>query len=219
MQRRSEAASAEQIIVVVQEMLESQGYAAVQLRAVARRAHVSLATVYKSFATRDELIVTAVERWMAVNNFSPAAPTPDGENPRSGLVRILRHILAPWETHPRMLEAYHRARLGPGGRRLDERAISEVLPAISALFAGAEPDYVSDVGLILSNMIYALIGRFVDGALEVTEILPALERTVIRLTSDNEAPSNSGAARLSQPESDTVVDASLAGPYGPKRPS
>ncbi|WP_324198896.1 hypothetical protein [Nocardia amamiensis] len=37
---------------------------------MARRARVSLATIYSRFATRDELIVAAVERWMAPHGYA-----------------------------------------------------------------------------------------------------------------------------------------------------
>ena len=56
---------ADAIVAVVQELLETGGYDAVQLREVARRARVSLATIYRLFPTRDELIVISLERWMS----------------------------------------------------------------------------------------------------------------------------------------------------------
>jgi AcrR family transcriptional regulator len=52
---------------VVVDLLESEGYEAVEVRTVARRARISLATMYELFATRDELILLAVERWMQEN--------------------------------------------------------------------------------------------------------------------------------------------------------
>jgi AcrR family transcriptional regulator len=40
------------IVRIVQDLLESKGYDAVQLRVVAKRARVSLTTIYKFFPTR-----------------------------------------------------------------------------------------------------------------------------------------------------------------------
>ena len=34
-------------------------------------------------------------------------------------------------------------------------------------------------------MAYAVIGRFIEGQIPVTAILPSLERAVLRLTTDN----------------------------------
>ena len=51
-------------------ILETEGYDAVQLREVARRARTSLATIYKRYATRDELILAALQSWMDENRYS-----------------------------------------------------------------------------------------------------------------------------------------------------
>ncbi len=55
------------ILDVVAEQLSSAGYDGLQLRNVARAARVSLSTVYKHFPSRDDLVIAAVERWMAEN--------------------------------------------------------------------------------------------------------------------------------------------------------
>jgi TetR/AcrR family transcriptional regulator, cholesterol catabolism regulator len=184
----SEPTHHDRIIGVVQELLESGGYDAVQLREVARRARVSLATIYRLFPTRDDLVVTAIEQWMSTHSYAELAmPEPD-ESVYDGLMRGLRYVFEPWEQNPRMLEAYHRARTGPGGRRLDRQGMRAIQPNANALLADADPEYVDDLTLILKNMAYAVIGRFAAGTLDITAILPTLERAVFRLTADNEAP-------------------------------
>jgi AcrR family transcriptional regulator len=184
----SEPTHHDRIVVVVQELLESGGYDAVQLREVARRAHVSLATIYRLFPTRDDLIVTAIEQWMSTHSYAELAMPEPGESVYDGLMRGLRYVFEPWERNPRMLEAYHRARTGPGGRRLDRQGMRAIQPNANALLADADPAYVEDLTLILKNMAYAVIGRFAAGTLDITAILPTLERAVFRLTADNEAP-------------------------------
>ncbi|MGW4330653.1 TetR family transcriptional regulator [Nocardia sp. NPDC004573] len=218
MVRTDEGDSAAKIIDVVLSMLESEGYDAVQLRAVARDAHVSLATVYKRYPTRDDLLLAAVERWMATNTYATPARPIEGEPLTDGLTRLLRYVFEPWERHPRMLEAYYRARSSPGGRRLDAQGFDAVLPAASALLAGADPAYIADIALVLTNMIYALIGRFTNADLDITDILPALERTVRRLTANNEPL----AAAAECPPTGTPSfpwSASLMSPFSPGPPS
>lgn len=60
----SEAAAADsesdRLLDVVVDILETEGYDAVQLREVARRARTSLATIYKRYPTRDDLILGAL---------------------------------------------------------------------------------------------------------------------------------------------------------------
>ncbi|MFD6450954.1 MULTISPECIES: TetR family transcriptional regulator [unclassified Nocardia] len=217
MKRSPETDSSVRIIDVVMEMLMSDGYDDLQLKEVARRAQVSLATVYKKFATRDELMVAAVTRWMAINSYAELELPVPGESLRDGLVRVIRHVFEPWERNPRMLEAYHRARSGIGGRQLDAQGVSAVLPVAAMLFDGYDRDYVEDVGLIVTNLIYALTGRFVDKDLDVTEILPMLERAIDRLTSGSVAEAARVRVAEGEEGSSPLVYPSLAGPYGPAR--
>jgi TetR/AcrR family transcriptional regulator, cholesterol catabolism regulator len=187
------------IVAVVQDLLETDGYDAVQLREVARRARVSLATIYRLFSSRDELIVTSIERWMSTNSYAELALPEPGESVYDGLMRGLRYVFEPWERNPRMLEAYHRARTGPGGRRLDRQGMKAILPNATALLQDADAEYAKDIDLILKNMAYAVIGRFAAGTLDITAILPTLERAVFRLTANNETAATEARARGARP--------------------
>ncbi|WP_063057480.1 TetR family transcriptional regulator [Nocardia sienata] len=215
MGRKPKPAPTGQIIDVVLDLLESEGYEGVNLREVARRARISLATVYKHFADRDELIVTAVQHWMSTHSFTAMERPKPGETLHDGLMRVLGYVFEPWERNPRMLEAYHRARTVPSGQRLDAQGINAMQPIIAALFRNADPTYVEDIALVLANMTYALIGRFADRNLEITEILPILERAVYRLTHDNHADAvaavSTDAEQDRTPRSEVI--ASLAGPF------
>jgi AcrR family transcriptional regulator len=182
----AEPRPADAIVDVVLDLLESAGYEAVQLRAVASRAHVSLATIYKFFGTRDELVIVAVERWMATNVCAPVPGPPPGESLYDGLMRVFRHVFEPWERSPRMLEAYHRARETPGGDRLERQTSAIIEPAGLAVLASGEPGYVADIALVLTNVAYAVVARFAAGELDITAILPTLERAAYRLTANNE---------------------------------
>ncbi|MFB7717215.1 MULTISPECIES: TetR family transcriptional regulator [unclassified Nocardia] len=182
------------IIAVVLELLAENGYDGVQLRTVASRAHVSLTKVYKLFPTRDELIVSALEQWMTEHTYAEVAPVSPGESVRDAMTRVLRCVFEPWEKHPTMLEAYHHARTAPGGHRLDVQGVSAILPIAEAALRDLDQSYIEDIALILPNMVMALIARFAGGTLEITAILPILERTVYRLTADNESAATTRSA-------------------------
>nr|WP_084505850.1 TetR family transcriptional regulator [Nocardia harenae] len=187
MARGQDTEAHRQIVSVVLELLQTEGYDAVQLRVVAKRAHVSLTTVYKLFATRDELIVRAIQDWMADEAYAELEPAPPGEATRDSLMRVLRVVFEPWERQPRMLEAYHYARQGPCGHLLDEQGLTVLLPVIADAVQNLDPGYLEDVAVILGNVVLSLIGRFATGAVEISTILPTLERAVYRLTADNAA--------------------------------
>ena len=176
---------ADPILDIVVEMLDNEGYEAVQLREVARRAHVSLATIYKRYRTRDELIVAALDGWMGANRYAALPSLIDGlpgESIYVDLMHVMRTIFEPWERHPLMLRSYFRARSGPGGKRLIQRGVDAVVPVAKAVLAQAEPGFAKDLELILTGVVYGFLARFAQGEIDVTEIVPGIERTVFWLT-------------------------------------
>ena len=179
---------AERILDVVTEMLEHDGYDAVQLREVARRARMSLATIYKQYGTRDELIVAALDRWMHENRFAALASqrARADESLYDGLMRVLRTTFEPWERHPGMLKAYFRARSAPGGPGLIRRGFAASVPAGMEVLGDVDRAFVGDLTAILSSLAYGLSGRFAAGEIDITEILPTLDRTVFWLTAGYE---------------------------------
>ncbi|MEO3756863.1 TetR family transcriptional regulator [Mycobacterium sp. B14F4] len=181
---------ADPIITTVVELLDTEGDEAVQLRAVARRARVSLSTIYKRYSTRDELIVAALQWWMETNRYAGLPAPADSASTGSlyaDLMRVLRTIFEPWEKHPMMLRSYFRARSGPGGDRLIQRGVDVVVPVIRSILGPVDSDFAQDLELVLTGVIYGFLGRFAEGEIEVTEIVPGLERAVYWMTAAYES--------------------------------
>ncbi|MCG5434048.1 TetR family transcriptional regulator [Mycobacterium sp. MYCO198283] len=174
----------DRILDIVVEMLETDGYDAVQLREVARRSRSSLATIYKRYGTRDELIVAALEAWLEENRYSPLSHrgTDPDDSLHAGLMRVLRTVFEPWERHPAMLTAFVRARAAPGGQRLVRRGFDVVVPAGLQVLADVDDEFIADLDTIVSNVVYGLQSRFAAGEIAITEILPTIDRTVFWLT-------------------------------------
>ena len=188
------------ILAIVVDILESEGYEAVQLREVARRARVSLATIYKRYTTRDELILAALETWMEENRYSGVSghKREPGESLYTALMGLMRTIFEPWEEHPGMLTAFFRARSGLGGERLLRRGLDVVVPAGMGILSGVDEAFVHDLDTIISSLVYGLLGRFAAGEIAITEIVPALERTVFYLTSGYETAKAEDLARVAR---------------------
>lgn len=177
------------ILAIVVEILETDGYDAVQLRAVARRARTSLATIYKHYPNRDELILAALQKWMDENRYSGLARTeraPD-ESLYVAMMRLLRSIFEPWEQHPAMLTAFFRARSSPNGHVLFRSGLDIVVPAGLDVLAGVDEAFIRDLDTVLSSVVYGLLGRFAVGEVAITDIVPALDRTVFWLTTGYDA--------------------------------
>ena len=172
----------ERILAVVTKMLESGGTDAVQLAAVAKGAKVSLRTVYEHFGSRDRLILEAVEAWMEANVYQPITEPNPGNSLFDALMWQFRHIFGPWEQYPHMAKAFMRARVGPDGHRLSIQGNTAVVPISGKLLKDVDRDFAEDLTSILTNVVYALVFRFATGELQVTDIMPTVERTLRRLT-------------------------------------
>ena len=174
----------ERIIGEVLARLESGGPDAVVLREVARGARVSLRDVYQHFGSRDELIVTAVAEWMDTNVYRPMAEPADNTSLYDALLRQFRHVFEPWEQNPRLLDAFVYGRSTAMGARLLTQGEAAAGPTFAPIVEGLDASYVDDVMLILTNLVYALMGRVAAGQLPLTEIMPTIERVIRRLTVD-----------------------------------
>jgi TetR/AcrR family transcriptional regulator, cholesterol catabolism regulator len=183
--RRSADQRSDAILDVVVDLLETEGYDAVQVRTVARRARISLTTLYQHFGTLDQLILAALERWMQANAYSEITmPGPD-ESPYEVLVRIMHTVFEPWLKNPRMLEAYHHARSRPGGEQLVIQGMGVVMPIVHEVLPHVDAEYLRDAEMIHSHVTRAAIARFAQGEIAITDIVPLLERALFRLMTDN----------------------------------
>ena len=177
------------VLDIVVDILETDGYEAVQLREVARRSRASLATIYKRYPNRDSLILAALESWMEENRYAGLADqrVEPSESLHDGLMRVFRTIFEPWERHPAMLKAFFRARTAPGGERLLHRGLDVVIPTAMRVLDGVDPGFIDDLDAIVSSLVHGLTGRFAADEIAITDILPTIERTVYWLTAGYQA--------------------------------
>lgn len=177
--------TADFVLDVVVEMLRAEGYDAVQLREVARRAQVGLGTIYKLFSSREALIVSALSRWMATNAYAPFEAYGPDESLRDLIIRELRQVFEPWQREPRMLHAYYRARFGPAGEHLNRQGSDVFVPVIESVLDNYDPDYTQALALTLTNVCYGVLSRVAHGELDAAEMLPTIE-SAVALVTDNE---------------------------------
>lgn len=186
------------LLDTVVELLGEGGYDAVHLREVARRTRMSLATVYKRYATREELILAAIDRWMDENHAGIAEqPRSPGEHLHPAMMRVIRAIFEPWEKNPAMLLAYFRVRTAPGWAGVHRHGFDSVVPVGMAVLKDVDPAFVDEMTSILSSLVFGLAGRCIEGQIEITDIVPTIDRAVYWLTAGYEArqPDGAGPAR------------------------
>lgn len=87
-----------------------------------------------------------------------------------------------------MLTAYFRARSSPNGQQLFRFGLDFVAPTGREILDGVDVAFAADLNDVVTSVVYGLLGRFVAGEIAVTDILPALDRTVYWMTRGYEAP-------------------------------
>ncbi|HTX97362.1 MAG TPA: hypothetical protein VME67_22495 [Mycobacterium sp.] len=84
------------------------------------------------------------------------------------------------------MQAYVRAKAGPGGDGLTQHGFDVVVPAARAVLRDCDERFAEDLGLILTGVIYGTLGQFAAGAIAITDIVPTIERAVYWLTKAHE---------------------------------
>jgi TetR/AcrR family transcriptional regulator, cholesterol catabolism regulator len=184
--RRSREDQAKIIMDTVIGLLESGGYNSVQVREVAKNARISLVTLYSIYPSRDELIVSAVEAWLKDNVFHEKVTVSADATLSEALIELMEIVMKPWERNPRMLEALFRARESPGSQRLEVLGYAFAGGVLDSVLKDEDSDYVGDVFMILRHVSSDVMAKCARGEIAVTDMLPILERTIYRLTSDEE---------------------------------
>jgi AcrR family transcriptional regulator len=186
------------ILDVVIALLETDGYEAVQVRRVAAEASVSLATLYKRFGNRDELIIRAIERWMAEHVYAHLGEVAVHGTAYETFSGIVHTVFEPWERTPTMLAAFIRARMGPGGAVLTTQGMGLVQPIADKVLESIDPELLDDLVLIVDHVLLAALARFAAGEIEVEAIVPILDRTLARVL--GEGPRTSPRRRRRLPD-------------------
>jgi TetR/AcrR family transcriptional regulator, cholesterol catabolism regulator len=184
--RRSREDQTKVILDTVIGLLESDGYDSVKVREVAKRARISLVTLYSLYPSRDELIVSAVESWLRDEVFHEVVTVSPDATLSEALIQLLGIVMKPWESNPRMLEALFRARESPGSQRLEVLGFAFSGEVLDPVLKKENSDHVGDVFMILRYVSSDVMAKCARGEMAVTEMLPILERTIYLLTSDEE---------------------------------
>jgi AcrR family transcriptional regulator len=171
----------EAILDAVLRAFVTDGYEAVTLRAIAREARVSLATIYSQFASREDLCLAAMQRWMQQQVYGPL-PRPPASMPLVERVLLVqRHALAPYLREPVMLTVFAQLRLGPSGRALRLQGATAMKAVADAVWAGVDNAERDELELVLYHVMQSLFMHFAAGEIAVYDILPTLELSARRL--------------------------------------
>ncbi|MBX7433975.1 TetR family transcriptional regulator [Mycobacterium sp. Y57] len=98
----SQLARRARLVETVIDLIAEVGSEAVQMRDVAQRSGVALATVYRYFSSKEHLLAAALEDWQKRLTRRVLANTPPGQDPLPGILDYLRRALRAFQRNPAM---------------------------------------------------------------------------------------------------------------------
>ena len=168
------------ILDAVIRIFESGGYDAVTLRDVARRARVSLETIYTLFGSRDALRIAAMQRWMQQHIYDTLPALDPDASAADQTMAVLQHFIEPYRDNPAMLRAYARARMSPGGDELQVLGELATQGISETIHPNPDPE-TQRTQQAIYHLLFSLSIHCGEGKLPIEEMLPILDNAVRKL--------------------------------------
>jgi TetR/AcrR family transcriptional regulator, cholesterol catabolism regulator len=154
------------------------GYEAVQMRDVSVTANVALATIYRYFSSKDDLLAAAMTEWTTRLRGRVAQSPPRGETAADQMVDVLHRACRAMERQPKLSEALVRA-LSSADAGVQE-SNAEVQRQIASMGDGILADLSSerraDVLSILGHVWYSSLVSWANGRRDFASVMTELER-------------------------------------------
>jgi AcrR family transcriptional regulator len=179
---QKQAARRERVVRAAMELASEGGYDAVQMRDVAARAGVALGTLYRYFASKDQLLAAANREWVGDLAQNTTRRPPRGDSAADRVVDVLRRANKAIDRNPNLASAVIRALTSPDRARTE--GPGESMRNILTMAMGEEgPSQRDEIIHVLDLVWFALIVQWMSGhrtADEMSDVLESAARLLIR---------------------------------------
>ncbi|MGD0255943.1 MAG: TetR family transcriptional regulator [Acidimicrobiales bacterium] len=162
------------------------GYEAVQMRAVAARAHVAMGTVYRYFTSKDHLLSAALLQWVGQLDTRLAQVPVGGSSASQRVLDVLDQALRVMARRPKFVAAAFISLASPDPAAVEcQRQVVELMNEIIARVIGEPqpPDHAERTRLIGYIWFSSLVG-WVKGWFDMTGVRQELTSAVHLLLPD-----------------------------------
>ncbi|MFN8035863.1 MAG: TetR family transcriptional regulator [Acidimicrobiia bacterium] len=181
------AARRSRIVESAVELAREGGYDAVQMRDVAARAHVALGTLYRHYASKDQLLLAALAEQARELQQSQHSHPPRGESAADRVAEVLRRGCRAITREPMVTTAMVTALASPDPEAA--AAKQGVYDALTSIISGAlATDGVADldrVVRVLGHVWFSTLAFWVGGLLTSTAMTDELEATASLLLAED----------------------------------
>ena len=173
------------IIEAVIDLIADVGADAVQMRDVAQRSGVALATVYRYFSSKEHLLAAALEDWQKrLTRRVLAAAGPAEQGPLPGILDYLQRAQRAFHRNPKMTALMLQAMTStdPEARAAIDHMGRTNVEMFDRLLEGVAPEQIPDVSFGLNAALSSALTAVLTGALTLDESLRRVEwvaRTLI----------------------------------------
>jgi AcrR family transcriptional regulator len=166
------------IIEAVIELIADVGAEAVQMRDVAQRSGVALATVYRYFRSKEHLLAAALEDWQKrLTRRILAAGGPADEDPLPGMLDYLRRAQRAFHRNPRMtaLMLQTMTSADPEAKAAINHMNRTSVEMFDRLLEGIAPEEISNVSFGINAALSSALAGVLAGMLTPEESLNRVE--------------------------------------------
>lgn len=166
------------IIEEVIDLIADVGAEAVQMRDVAQRSGVALATVYRYFSSKDHLLAAALEDWQKrLTRRILAAGGPPNQNPLPGILDYLRRAQRAFHRNPEMtaLMLQMMTSTDPEARATIDQMNRNNVEMFNRLLDGVAPEEIPNVSFGLNAALTSALTGLLTDRLTLDESLSRVE--------------------------------------------
>jgi len=170
------------------------GYEAVQMRDVAARASVALGTVYRYFASKDELLAEVLVVWAQALQHQVAEAPPTGATAAARVSDVLHRALRAMARQPKLAAAVCASMASSdSGAMAAQRRVASLMEAIFASAAGEpRPVDFSERARMIGHVWYSSLVGWINGATDIGRVGDEVSAAVRLLLPGSSPPDVSG---------------------------
>jgi len=170
------------------------GYEAVQMRDVSVTANVALATIYRYFSSKDDLLAAAMTEWTGRLRSRVAQSPPRGDTAADRMVDVLHRACRAMERQPKLSEALVRAlsSADAGVRESGADVQRQIASMGDAILVDFAPEVRADILAALSHVWYSTLVSWANGRRDFASVMTELERAARVLITPYETAARSG---------------------------
>jgi AcrR family transcriptional regulator len=154
------------------------GYDAVQMRDVSITANVALATIYRYFSSKDDLLAAAMTEWTARLRGRVAQSPPRGATRTEQVIDVLSRACRAMERQPKLSEALVRAlsSADSGVRESGADVQRQIASMGDAILADLDPRVRADILAAIGHVWYSTLVSWANGRRDFAWVNAELER-------------------------------------------